>query len=183
MLDERAGAPDAVTLNHVGVDARNRPVNQCVRNAVALQQSEAGARLIRNWYDQQTINPALEHVGNVFALVRKTALRIAQHDVVTGAPSDALRTPRNRRIERIADVGHDEPEDHGLARAQTSRQPIRDEAERSDDLLHRHACFGSNATVAVDDTRDRHRRHASAPGDLAHGGSSHAAAGPESWYA
>ena len=159
VLDELAGAADAVALDEVAVESRDRAVDQDERDVVARQKAELRPRTVADGRDQHALDLEGDHVLEVAALALEVALRVAEDDVVAGAPGDLLDAADDEGEERVGDVRHDHSEGARLALDQPAGEPVGDVAELRDRRLHAPARVGTDAGAVVDDARNGHRRN------------------------
>ncbi len=157
VIDEESGARDAVSPHEVAVEPGQRAVDEHERGLAAVEQPQVGGRTVAHRGDEHAVDLEGEHVGDVAALAREVGLRVAENDVVAGAPGDVFGAPDDEREERVRDVRDDQADRLRLAPDEPARDPVREVPERRDRRLDPPSRLVPDARLVVDHARDGHR--------------------------
>ena len=166
MRHELTGARDAVPLDEIVPESRDRAIDQHEWHAVARQQFEVRLRAVADRGDEQAVHLEGEHILDVAALTLEIGLSVAENDVVAGAPGRLLRSTDNEGEERVRDVRDDHADRVRRPLDQAAREPVGDISELRDRALHAAARLVTHAGAVIEHPRDRHRGDADLASDI-----------------
>ena len=119
---------------HVVHPARRAPVQDDDRDLVGAQQPQRRRRVLGG-HQEDAVDLALHEQAQVARLLLVGFVGVAEHDRKAAGACRVLDPARDRREERVGDVGHDQGQHLRPLRAQLAGERVRDVPELRDRQL------------------------------------------------
>ena len=171
MLGGEQRAASMIAANEVDGEALGFEVEEHHRRATFDFGAERTGARSRRHHDEPVDAAGDERLDELVLAFSETIGAAGQHEVLVLA-GGLLDAAQDRREERVGDVDEDEPDRAGTRRglAEVSGPVVGSVPERGDGLLDTADQDVAHAAFTIDDARDGLEAHASATGDVAHGG-------------
>ena len=162
VIDQSSRPADAVTLDEVGIETRDRAVDQHERQLVPAKRAQLRSGPIAHGSDQDALDAESEQIVEMVALSLQISVAVAEDHVATIAPRDVLGASDDKGEERVRNIG-----DEHSNRPTPGDSPW-DVAELRDRTLDTAPRRLADPRLTIDDARHRHRGDSGQTGNIAH---------------